>query len=89
MYLFVIIDWYTREVEDYEMSYSLDKGCVVRCLERALAHSHPEIIHSFLGSHFTFQAYLDLLASWGLRVSINGKGRALVNARTERFFRSL
>jgi putative transposase len=33
--------------------------------------------------------YLDLLASWGIRVSMNGKGRALDNARTERFFRSL
>jgi putative transposase len=89
LYLFVIIDWYTREVVDYEMSYSLEKGFVLRCLERALAHRQPEIINSDQGSHFTCQAYLDLLASWGIRVSMNGKGRALDNARTERFFRSL
>ena len=30
LYLFVIIDWFTREVVDYEISYSLEKGFVLR-----------------------------------------------------------
>jgi len=89
LYLFVILDWYTREVVDYEISYSLEKELVLRCLRRALCHRKPEIINSDQGSHFTCQAYLDLLDSCQVRVSMDGKGQALDNVRTERFFRSL
>jgi len=35
------------------------------------------------------QAYLDLMESNDVRVSMDGKGQALDNVRTERFFRSL
>lgn len=89
LYLFVIIDWYTREIVDYEISYSLDKEFVLRCLRRALGKDKPEIINSDQGSQFTCQAYLDLLESHKIKVSMDGKGRALDNVRTERFFRSL
>ncbi len=89
LYLFVIIDWYTREVVDYEISYSLEKEFVLRCLKRALYRRKPEIINSDQGSHFTCQAYLDLLEAHRVKISMNGKGQALDNARTERFFRSL
>ena len=41
------------------------------------------------GSHFTNQAYLDLMESSGVRISMNGKCQALDNVRIERFFRSL
>lgn len=56
-----------------------DKGC-----ERK-----PEIMNSDQGSHFTSKRYLELLESQDVRVSMDGKGQALDNARTERFFRSL
>lgn len=89
LYLFVIIDWYTREIVDYEISYSLEKEFVLRCLRRALCKGRPEIINSDQGSHFTSEAYLSLLKEYQIKVSMDGKGRALDNARTERFFRSL
>lgn len=89
LYLFVIIDWYTRQIVDFELSYSLEKEFVLRCLRRALCHRKPEIINSDQGSHFTCQAYLDLMESCQVKVSMDGKGQALDNVRTERFFRSL
>jgi len=89
MYLFVILDWHTRQIVDYEVSYTLEKEFVLRCLRRALCNRRPEIINSDQGSHFTNQAYLDLMESNGVRVSMDGKGQALDNVRTERFFRSL
>ena len=89
MYLFIIIDWHTRQIVDYEVSYTLEKEFVLRCLRRALCHRKPEIINSDQGSHFTNQAYLDLMESNGVRISMDGKGQALDNVRTERFFRSL
>jgi putative transposase len=89
LYLFVIIDWFTREIVDYEISYSLEKEFVLRCLRRALCQRKPELINSDQGSHFTCKAYLELLESYQVKISMDGKGQALDNARTERFFRSL
>jgi len=89
MYLFVIIDWYSRQIVDYEISYSLEKAFVMRCLKRALSRRKPEIINSDQGSHFTNQSYLDLMEENQVRVSMDGKGQALDNIITERFFRSL
>lgn len=89
MYLFIIIDWNTRQIVDYEISYSLEKEFVLHCLRRALCHRKPEIINSDQGSHFTCQAYLGLLESCQVQISMDGKGQALDNVRTERFFRSL
>ena len=89
MYLFVIIDWYSRSVVDYEISLSLEKSFVIKCLTRALESRRPSIINSDQGSHFTNLQYLDLLKSNGVKASMDGKGRATDNARTERFFRTL
>ncbi|MDE8565787.1 IS3 family transposase [Anoxybacillus rupiensis] len=89
MYLFVIIDWYSRKIIDYELSSTLEKAFVLTCLKRALGRCQPEIMNSDQGSHFTNQDYLDLLIKHNVNVSMDGKGRARDNSRTERFFRSL
>ncbi len=89
MYLFVIVDWYSRYIVDYELSSTLDKDFVLRCLQRSLRKRKPEIINSDQGSHFTCAAYIKLLEENGVRISMDGKGQCLDNARTERFFRTL
>ncbi len=89
MYLFLIIDWYSRKVIDYELSSTLEKGFVLRCLKRAFSRCKPDIMNSDQGSHFTNKDYLELLEKEGIKVSMDGKGRATDNSRTERFFRSL
>jgi len=89
MYLFLIIDWYSRKVIDYELSSTLEKGFILKCLKRAFSRCKPEIMNSDQGSHFTNSDYLELLEKEGIKVSMDGKGRATDNSRTERFFRSL
>jgi putative transposase len=89
MYLFVIIDWYSRSVVDFELSLTLEKTFVMNCLKRALSRRTPQIINSDQGSHFTNEEYITLLKNHGVRISMDGKGRATDNARTERFFRTL
>lgn len=89
MYLFNIIDWYSRKVIDYELSSTLEKGFVLKCLKRAFSRCKPEIINSDQGSHFTNADYLELLEKNNVKVSMDGKGRARDNSRTERYFRSL
>lgn len=70
MYLFVVIDWYSRYIVDYELSSTLEKEFVIHCLKRALARQKPEIINSDQGGHFTCPAYIELLSLW------MGKGAA-------------
>lgn len=89
MYLFVIIDWFSRKVIDYELSSTLEKEFVMTCLKRAFGRCKPAIINSDQGSHFTNAEYLGLLKSHEVQVSMDGKGRATDNSRTERFFRAL
>ena len=89
MYLFVIIDWYSRYIVDYELSSTLHKEFVMRCMDRALKRCKPDIVNSDQGSHFTNPDYIGLLKGHGVRISMDGKGRCLDNAKTERFFRSI
>ena len=89
MYLFVILDWHSRYIVDYELSSTLDKSFVLNCLNRALLRHRPDIINSDQGGHFTNPDYCRLLEHHGVRISMDGKGQCLDNARTERFFRTL
>lgn len=89
MYLFVILDWYSRKIVDYELSSTIDKAFVMTTLKRALSKYKPEIINSDQGSHFTNPDYLRLLEDADVKVSMDGKGQALDNIRIERFFRTL
>lgn len=90
MYLFVIIDWYSRLIVDYELSSTLEKDFVLKCLKRAFQLlGKPDIMNSDQGCHFTCADYVALLQENGVRISMDGRGRARDNARTERFFRSL
>ena len=56
---------------------------------RAFAKAKPEITNSDQGCQFTSQKYIDLLKANHIQISMDGRGRATDNARTERFFRSL
>lgn len=89
MYLFVIIDWYSRRIVDFELSSTLEKSFVINCLKRTLSTRKPEIINSDQGSHFTNSDYIQLLEAAEVKISMDGKGQALDNIRTERFFRTL
>ena len=89
MYLFIIIDWYSRRIVDFELSNTLEKSFVMGCLKRALNQRKPEIINSDQGGHFTNPDYIELLEEAGVKISMDGKGQALDNVRTERFFRTL
>jgi putative transposase len=59
------------------------------CLKRALSNHKPDIINSDQGGHFTNPDYIELLEEAKVKISMDGKGQALDNVRTERFFRTL
>lgn len=89
MYMFAVIDWYSRCIVAWELSNTLDSAFIVRCLMKAFSKAKPEIINSDQGCQFTSHKYIDLLKSNGIKISMDGKGRATDNIIIERFFRSL
>nr|WP_156782300.1 IS3 family transposase [Geosporobacter ferrireducens] len=89
MYLFVIIDWYSRTIIDYQLSNTLECDFILRCLKRGFTKAKPEIINSDQGSQFTSNDYISLLKEQEIKISMDSKGRATDNAITERFFRNI
>jgi putative transposase len=49
----------------------------------------PAIFNTDQGSQFTSEAFVGVLEAHGIRISMDGKGRALDNSFVERFWRSL
>jgi putative transposase len=89
LYLVAIIDWYSRYVVSWELADSLGVDFVIEAVKRAFSQARPEIFNSDQGSQFTSQAYVSLLERAGVRISMDGKGRAFDNIFTERLWRTV
>lgn len=90
VYLTAIIDWFSRKVLSWDVSLTLDKSSSIEVLERALRrYGPPEIFNSDQGVQFTSPAFLEPLKDAGVRISMDGKGRALDNVIIERFWRTI
>jgi len=89
MYLMAIIDWYSRYVIAWELSNTLDSDFCVSALRRALVSSRPEIFNTDQGVQFTAQSFTTILEEGGIRISMDGRGRALDNIFIERLWRSV
>jgi putative transposase len=89
VYLVAILDWFSRYVLAWEISVTLDNEFCVSALERALAHGQPEIFNSDQGVQFTSAAFIERLKVRGIRISMDGRGRALDNIFVERLWRTL
>lgn len=89
MYLYAVMDWFSRYILDWQLDQSLEIGFVLETMKRALGKHRPTIVNSDQGSHFTSPQYIDLLKENDVRISMDGKGRATDNIVIERFWRSL
>jgi putative transposase len=89
MYLFAVLDWYSRYVVSWELDVTLEIGFVLTAIQTALTIATPTICNSDQGSHFTSKDYTDLLKAAQVQISMDGKGRALDNIFTERLWRTL
>jgi len=90
MYLTAIIDVYSRYIVGWQISNTLDKETQTEALDAAIERfGKPEIMNSDQGSQYTCAHWIEFLQSRGIRVSMDGKGRATDNAFIERWFRTL
>lgn len=89
MYLTALIDWYSRYVVSWQLDQSLEIDFVLAAVQQALCGKQPDILNSDQGSHFTSPKYLEILQGRGVKISMDGKRRALDNIRTERLWRTV
>jgi putative transposase len=92
VYLVAIMDWYSKKVLAWELSNTVDKYFCIQALETALRkHGRPEIFNSDQGCQFTSPDFIKVLKDKdsSIKISMDGKGRALDNVCVERFWRTI
>ena len=91
LYLCAIIDLYSRYVVGWSLSNTMTAEWCSQTLETAIeGHGAPEILNTDQGSQFTsieFTGYVTKERQ--VRLSMDGKGRALDNIFVERLWRSV
>ena len=89
LYLVAVLDWYSRYVLAWALSNTLEALFCVEALDQALVIGRPEIFNTDQGAQFTGDAFTERLAGAGIRISMDGRGRALDNVFVERLWRSV
>jgi putative transposase len=90
VYLAAVIDWHSRRVLSWRLSLTLEADFCLAALDEALENfGRPEIFNTDQGSQFTGEAFTARLLAAGVRISRDGRGRALDNVFVERLWRSL
>jgi putative transposase len=90
VYLVVILDLYSRKVLSRRLSNTLDADFCVEALEEAIKrYGVPAIFNTDQGCQYTSEAFISVLESHRIEISMSSKGRALDNVYVERLWRTL
>jgi len=90
VYLVAIMDWYSRKILAWRVSNTMDVGFCMDCLTAALKqYGTPEIFNTDQGSQFTSDKWVAVLQENSIKISMDGRGRALDNIFVERLWRSV
>lgn len=89
MYLVAIIDWFSRYVLSWRLSNTLDVDFCLEALDEALSYGKPDIFNTDQGSQFTSVSFTGRLIPEQIKISMDGRGRALDNVFVERLWRSV
>ena len=85
-----MIDWYSRYVLSWQLSNTLDGRFCIDALEEALSQKRkPEIFNTDQGCQYTSTAFTSRLKDHKIRISMDGRGRALDNVFIERLWRTV
>jgi putative transposase len=90
VYLTAVMDWYSRYVLSWEISVTMDDDFCVNALESAIRrYGTPDIFNTDQGAQYTGKPFTGVLQKHGIRISMDGKGRAMDNIFIERLWRSV
>jgi putative transposase len=79
-----VMDWFSRYVRSWAVSMTMDVGFGLEALEQALGMATPDIFNSDQGAQFTSVDFTARLETAGVKISMDGRGRALDNVFVER-----
>lgn len=90
VYLFAVMDWYSRKVLAWRICNTLTADFCVEAVQEAIDQfGKPEIFNTDQGSQFTGGQFVSLLTGHGIRISMDGKGCWRDNVFVERLWRSV
>lgn len=90
MYLYAIIDVYSRYIVGWGLYNTLDASNAIEVLDKAVArYGAPEIINSDQGVQFTCEDWHRACNGYGMRISMDSRARCLDNVWIERFWRTI
>jgi len=89
MYLVAVIDWFSRYVLAWQLSNTLDGLFCRVALRQALEQGKPDIFNTDQGAQFTADEFTGILEAASIRISMDGRGRALDNVFVERLWRTV
>jgi putative transposase len=89
VYLVAVMDWFSRYVLSWRLSTSMEYHFCIEALQEALQKGKPGIFNTDQGSQFTSEAFTGALETQGIRISMDGRGRAMDNIMIERLWRSV
>ncbi|MEV8218120.1 IS3 family transposase [Micrococcus luteus] len=90
VYLCAVIDWHSRKVLAHSVSISMEVAFCIETLNEAIEkYGRPEIFNTDQGSQFTSDAFIEVLKSNDIQISMDGKGRWVDNVMIERLWRSV
>lgn len=89
LYLTAVIDWHSRFILSWQLSNSMEVGFCLDALGAAWKYGQPDIFNTDQGSQYTSLAFTGELLQRDIKISMDGKGRALDNRMIERFWWTL
>ncbi|MFN0031376.1 MAG: IS3 family transposase [Flavobacteriales bacterium] len=90
MYLTAIMDVHSRYIVNWSLSNTMEAQWCTSVLTEAIAtHGAPQIFNSDQGSQYTSELHTGELKKHGIKISMDGRGRALDNIFIERFWRTI
>lgn len=90
VFLYAIMDWATRKVLTWRISTTLTSDFCVAALEEALDRfGTPAIVNTDQGAQVTSAAFLDVLRTRQIQISMDGTGCWRDNMFVERLWRSV
>ena len=90
VYLAAVMDWHTKKILSWKVSNMMDVSLTAGVLKEALSlYPKPEIFNTDQGSQYTAQAHIEILKQHNIKISMDGKGRAIDNICIERFWRTI
>ena len=90
VYLTVFLDWFTRYILSWRLSTTLERAfCLEAANDAIQTYGSPEIVNQDQGVQYTHKEYCDIWEEKGVRISMDGRGRAMDNIFTERLWRTI